>query len=327
MMSCHPPRLCVLFLGLCTPIPACAQTVVQHSGRAILTVRAPQKDGIAAIALADTVEVTLQIEGLKGLDVSAADPISTSPGWRLHRASPAQIMELAKGGVRWRQSFVFEPLGPGTLTLQIEPLRYREGKGGFSTLAWTPIVVQVTAGLTDPDWKKLREQPEIETLPPPAEEANPWPWIAACAGLLGLGVGAFWLWRRHRQPASSLPPEHWAFHELDRLLAMRLAEQGKVEGFHTLLANVVRRYLERKFQLPARRRTTPEFLQNLQDASRFRSEQREFLRGFLERCDLAKFAAAAPPAEECQALAAQARAFIQETALQETARRNRQAGE
>jgi hypothetical protein len=37
------------------------------------------------------------------------------------------------------------------------------------------------------------------------------------------------------------------------------------------------------------------------------------LRDILERCDLAKFAAAAPSPEECAAAAEQARSFIAET--------------
>jgi hypothetical protein len=41
--------------------------------------------------------------------------------------------------------------------------------------------------------------------------------------------------------------------------------------------------------------------------------QQGLLREFLERCDMAKFARAAPPPDECRAVAAMARSFVQET--------------
>ncbi len=84
--------------------------------------------------------------------------------------------------------------------------------------------------------------------------------------------------------------------------------------FHTELSDVVRRYLELRFQLRAPRQTTAEFLESMRDAPQLTGEQQALLRDLLERCDLAKFARAAAPPEECQAAAAMARTFVQQTA-------------
>ena len=100
-------------------------------------------------------------------------------------------------------------------------------------------------------------------------------------------------------------------HELKRVLALQLPDKNKTEGFHTLLANIVRRYLEREFQLPARRRTTAEFLEVLQSCPKLPPARQEFLRDFLIRCDLAKFAGVTATPADCAALADKVRAFIE----------------
>jgi hypothetical protein len=140
-------------------------------------------------------------------------------------------------------------------------------------------------------------------------EHTPWGAIAGGVGLGVLLLVAFIWWRR-RRPAST-SAEQRALRELERVLALRLPEQGKTGRFHWLLANVVRRYLEKKFQLPARRRTTREFLGSLASSDKLSTERRDFLRDFLPRCDLAKFAGADVGAKECLALAEKVRGFVQ----------------
>ena len=172
------------------------------------------------------------------------------------------------------------------------------------------MAVRVLTSITTPDLKELRDPTVIEALPAPPE-AGKFPWGEVGAGVLLalLATASFLYWRRRARP-SPHPAERRALRELDRVLAWQLPEQGKIEQFHTLLANVVRRYLENKFQLPARRRTTAEFLDVLRSSQRLTGAEQEFLSDFFRRCDLAKFAAASVSATECLALAEKARAFI-----------------
>ena len=79
------------------------------------------------------------------------------------------------------------------------------------------------------------------------------------------------------------------------------AQGAKVEEFHTLLANVMRRYLEKKHGLPVRHLTTPEFGLLLEREPKLSDAQKAFLRPFFEQCDLAKFAGAAVPEATCRA--------------------------
>lgn len=65
-----------------------------------------------------------------------------------------------------------------------------------------------------------------------------------------------------------------------------------VESALVSLTDIVRHYLEKRFNLPARRRTTEEFLSGLErdKKSALRESDRGFLKGFLEAADMVKFA-------------------------------------
>jgi MYXO-CTERM domain-containing protein len=285
-----------------------ASTVWEKNGPATVVVDAPVANGSVTLTLADVLTVTVRVDGPKTLEVNPPEPITKSAGWRLIEASPvAAAVDLE--GRHWRQSFILEPLAPGELSLQIEPLLIRSQGDEFQKLSWRAVPVRVQTNITAAELGALRDPTVIESLPEPAEaEPPPWGWLGA--GAL-LGLVALYLWRRRRRwRPSAMPAEARALRAIDRLLALRLPEQGKIERFHTLLANIVRRYLDRKLELSARRRTTREFLDVLRTSEKLADSQQEFLRDFFTRCDLAKFAGAGAAAADCADLAAQARAFI-----------------
>ncbi len=286
-----------------------SQTVFQRNGTASLLVHAPVIENRLDLRLADVLKITLRVEGPRDLEVTIPDKITQSPGWGVREVSPAGTFDLEGNRRRWEQTFTFEPLAPQTLGLQIEPLRVRVPGAEPVSHSWKPLLVRVTSTITDPNLKELRDQVTLEMPPLARDSSANWPWIALAISALAVFFLGFFLWKKRQLASPALPPERWALRELDRLRALGLAEQGRVERFHTLLANILRRYLEKKFQLPARRRTTPEFLQNLPSCSLDPGRQ-AFLRAFFERCDLAKFAAASATAAECRALAEQARDFV-----------------
>ncbi len=265
--------------------------VFQTNGSASLLVDAPRdKDGFK-IQLADTLKITVVVEGRPALTVKPPVKLTKSAGWRLIQASPPTLSEQGQAGKRWQQDYFFEPLAPKTLALQIEPFEISDGKETLRKIDWEPIPVQVHTSITEPEITSLRDPTVIEPLPPvPGAEIDPWLSIALSLTLLVLAiVMAIWWRRRYRQ--RPVRARQTALRELERLLALNLPEKNKTEGFHTLLANIVRRYLEREFQLPARRSTTAEFLEILQSCQKLPPPRQEFLRDFLLRCDLAKFAA------------------------------------
>jgi hypothetical protein len=318
----RPPRLLVvvvLVVGSVCRVAGAAEDAapyVQEHGPARLTVEGGTvRDGKVEVPLSGTLRVVFTVRGGAGLEVEPVKALTTAEGWAV-RTSAAPQQTSANGRVSWRQEFVLEPAKPGELPLPLAPLRYRETAGPWRTVAWDAAPVQVTTEVATADLKQLHDVRGPIQLPEPP----PWPrWplgVALAVLLAGVAVGVWRLRRRTLPETPPLPPHEWALRELDRLETLNLPEQGEIDRYHTLLSDILRRFLELRFQLHAPRQTTAEFLQAAETSRQLAPAQQELLREFMQRCDLAKFARALASAEECRAAAELARSFISQTATQ-----------
>jgi hypothetical protein len=219
-------------------------------------------------------------------------------------------------GERWQITLHLDPRKDGKVELHPAPVDYTEGPEAVKhRVEWRAIPLVITSDLASLDPKKeLRDITAPEDPPPAPPSWVRWlPWAGIAAALAGLVAGGWGLRRRLVKPTPPLAPHEWAAQELDRLATLHLPESGELERYHTLLSDIVRVYLERRFNLPASQQTTVEFLETMRRSPQLTAAQQRLLREFLERCDMAKFARAAPPPEECRAVAEMARTFILET--------------
>lgn len=290
--------------------PVAESTVLQQQGPATLSVRAKVERGQVSMRLADSLLLTLTIDGSSELEVTPAS-LQASEVIKVRGQPAPLIMPNGKDRLRWQQTFHLEPLVPGNHAIQIEPLEYREKPGEWKKVTWRPVSIKVTTQVKSADAEDIRDITDIEEL---RSRPSPWIWVywslGGVGGLILLLVG-FHQWRKRRRHAlPTLSPEQWAAREMERVMGLNLPARGEVERFHTMLSNVVRRYLEKRFALPARRQTTPEFLQTMQHAPQLSADQQALVRGFLERCDLAKFANAQVSVEECTATAEMVANFL-----------------
>jgi hypothetical protein len=139
--------------------------------------------------------------------------------------------------------------------------------------------------------------------------------LAAVVIIALLGVGA-WRWlRRRRRPRALLPFEV----ALQRLEDIRpLMQPQSVREFSTAVSDIVRSYIELRFDLIATHRTTEEFLRDLLESSKASLvRHRALLSEFLQQCDLVKFAGISLTPQTMESLHHSARAFVLETAQPE----------
>lgn len=289
---------------------AAADSLLQISGPAKLLTSAEQENGVVLLAYSGMLELSVEVSGGDALEVRPPETWTASPGWKIKEVSRA-TNKHRETGWRWRQTITLDPLAPGSQTLQLEKLRYRDTPdGAWQAISFKPLTVKITPQIHEGDLQKLREQTPIEELPPPPEPIPWWPFMLAGLGVLGLGLVWFVLRRRWVGKAPSRTPREIALYELARLKALDLPGKGHGEAFHTLLANIVRRYLEKEYHLPARRKTTQEFAKLLAETPRLPVEQKERLCRFLERCDLGKFAGTSMSVQDCDSLERQARELL-----------------
>lgn len=139
------------------------------------------------------------------------------------------------------------------------------------------------------------------------------PALLAAALLLALGAYGGWRWWRRRRRPRVLLPFELALQRLEQIRA--LLQPARVREFSIAVSDIVRSYIEQRFEVTATHRTTEEFLRDLLDSSNGSlARHRALLSAFLQQCDLVKFAGMSLNLQSMESLHDSARAFVLETA-------------
>ena len=117
--------------------------------------------------------------------------------------------------------------------------------------------------------------------------------------------------KRHFTPA--LPAHEIAYQALRELQSKNYLKRGEVKNYYIELSNIVRKYIEDRFNLRAPEMTTEEFLNAAGNNEAFSSEQRKLLSDFLSHCDLVKFAKYLPQQKEAELSFESAKRLIDQT--------------
>lgn len=155
---------------------------------------------------------------------------------------------------------------------------------------------------------------DIHDIRGPKTLPGSWPLPLLILGAILLAIGAFvvWFWRRraHHVRALSLTEQ-----TLQRLEAIRpLMRPASAREFGIEASEIVRTYVERRFDVVATQRTTEEFLQSLlQDSRAALAGYRPLLGDFLQQCDFVKFAGGSLTSPDMESLFQSARKFVLET--------------
>jgi uncharacterized protein DUF4381 len=138
------------------------------------------------------------------------------------------------------------------------------------------------------------------------------PAVAAGVVILALGLYRVWRWRRNRRARILLPYER----ALERLEDIRaLMQPAGAREFSVAVSDIVRGYIEQRFEVAVTRRTTEEFLRDLlQTTHAVLARHQSLLGDFLYQCDFVKFAGIGLTLQDMEALRQSARTFVLATA-------------
>ncbi|MFN3305635.1 MAG: hypothetical protein ACK42Z_00425 [Candidatus Kapaibacteriota bacterium] len=134
-----------------------------------------------------------------------------------------------------------------------------------------------------------------------------WDYIPYILGVLGiiliLGLVYYFL-RKRRQikeeiaEEMKLPPHIVALRELKELDSEKLWQKGEVKRFHTRLTEIIRKYIERRFSIPALEMISSEIITELYRLDSVNRELVQKLERSFEISDLVKFAKFIPLPDE-----------------------------
>ncbi len=111
--------------------------------------------------------------------------------------------------------------------------------------------------------------------------------------IIGGGTGLYFYRKKKTElfsaPQDTTTAEEIAFRELEKISQMDLIKQGKIKLYYILISEVIRKYIEKRFEISVLDRTTYELYRQMRMLN-INNKQCRQIRDFLEECDLVKFA-------------------------------------
>ena len=250
------------------------------------------------ISTAEWVLVEVAVLAAEGLSVRLpAAEQAVAGGLEVARTDTVPPALQEGGQVRWVRRFEMQPFLAGTY--QVPGLAVVvAGEDGATTVTirTEPVDLTVTSVFSGvEETPRLQEVAEPMPAPPRVGRLV----LFAALAIVAAGVAAALVVLVRRRAARSaarsalVPPHEAALAALRKLAADDVLHRDLL-AFHTAVAAIVRRYLERRFGVRAPERTTEELMFILAGGSWLDDPQRRALHAFLAQCDQVKFARARP---------------------------------
>jgi hypothetical protein len=171
--------------------------------------------------------------------------------------------------------------------------------------AWLTLLPAAALGQAAEDIRDIR-----------GPKAMPKSWVvpAVLAGVIVVALCAYVVWRRRDR---GIQPRTLTLSErtLERLDSTRpLMHPDTAREFGIAASELIRDYIQKRFDVVAPQRTTEEFLQTLlQSSNDALARHRSLLAEFLQQCDFVKFAGNSLAVTDMESLFQSARRFVLET--------------
>ncbi|MCK5218368.1 LPXTG cell wall anchor domain-containing protein [bacterium] len=249
--------------------------------------------------IGDPVRVEVKISAQPGLELLDFDYGERLGEWEVERVKKGEL-EMAAGQGTRLDTITLTTYLPGEIEVPslTVPFRLPDGKAGEFRSA--PLKIKVAPlplreGEKPGQWRDLKSsQGMIST------------WWFIGLGLLAAAAAGFWWYYQRRKKLEaaagitrepSQPPEEAARQRLKALQNSNHLASGESKIYYIELSDILRRYLEGRFNVPAIDRTTHELFRELK-ATNIKRQEHMVIRNMLERSDMVKFAKALPSENE-----------------------------
>jgi hypothetical protein len=261
-----------------------------------LSVRQPAKAKVAFPQFADTIVSKVQV-----VRVGKADTIIDKTNPNIITINKSYTITSFDAGAYTLPSFSFTlPNGvikTDPITLQVATVKVDTTKGVYDVKK--PIVVSYTV------LDELRDDSG---------------WIALAIAVLLAAGGLFWYLKTRpvkekpvvKITAPIVPAHQIAISKLKALKDKKLWQQDEVKEYYIELSEILREYLEKRYEIKTHEKTTDEIFAGLRHID-IRSDSKNTLRSILELSDLVKFAKAKPIPSENELSLENALVFVMQT--------------
>jgi len=264
-----------------------------------------------SVTIGDKIHYTLVARSSRGIEVEFPQFVDNLGGLAVRDFGfSVKNWLFFKVYKRW---YVLNTYTSGDYTIPAAVIKYRRAGGK----RWDKVNVKELKVKVKSVLKSAQGIPEIRDIYPPFYYSNKKK-IFIIAVLVFLLVSACVAWRiaagrKTEENILTLKAHEIAYKDLEELKNKDYISRGEFETYFTELSDIVRHYLENRFNIRAPEMTTEEFLNALRHGKMFSREHKDFLKDFLSHCDLVKFARYDSDVGEAQKSFSAARSLIDQT--------------
>ena len=309
----------ILAAGLVWPWPAQAAPAEPDSaGKSVISVESYVDR--ATITIGDRILYTLKIVTDPKVQLEPPSLGSNLGAFEVKDYKFHDPVKTKDGKVINQSEYLITTFTTGEYVIPPITIRYTDPEGEKKEIKSEPLFILVkSVGASESD------QEDIRGLKSPIDVPGGYlGYLLILPVLALLGAGGF-LYYRRRSRGLAMPeiPEElqrpaWgvALFELNRLRESDLLARRQIKKYFISLSDIVRKYTERRYEIPALDRTTEEIRGEIK---RLKLEPRiaESLHGLLFFCDLVKFAKYVPAAEEIENSLSEAYNLVNSTKQEE----------
>jgi hypothetical protein len=316
----RPPRNLAILLGgaIAWLALGCGRESVEPRLEEVEPVEIQASVDRAVATTGDLITYQIRVERSPDYEIEIPEPGAEIAGFRITdtrresselrsgRAVDERIYELRADLVG---SYVLPPVAVGYRPLEDGE---SDSPAPWEIVATSEIFVEVESVLpSDGEATDIRGLKPLERR----KRQIPWLWIGVGAAVVALGLGLIvWLVRRRKGPDEVVvPPHELAFSNLDALRATDFDDLEAVRRFYFSISEIIRFYVEGRFELNATDLTTEEIVVELPELTDLGPSENEQLSRFLKSTDRVKFANHEPLQPEIEQTYEEALTFVEAT--------------
>jgi hypothetical protein len=249
------------------------------------------------IVIGDQAKISLTIDMKRGYEITWPVVDSLVKNIEILRRSTIDTLSSTAGRMKLRQQFQITSFDSGRYTIPGFRIPFHNA-AQTDTLSTLPLTIEVLTLPID-SAKGLFDIKKPYGAPLTLKEALPYIGLGL-TGILLLAVMVYVIRkvRRHQpliaQKSYTEPAHIIALRELDRLKEEKLWQQGLTKEYYTRLTEIVRAYIEARYQIPALEQTSDEIMESVKFIGFEEENTLHALSELLSLADLVKFAKALP---------------------------------
>ena len=270
------------------------------------------------ILIGDQLEMMIEVE--KSNDFDVWFPIfedSLTEHINVVQNLGIDTVDIDKNKSRLIQKYIITSFDSGVF--EIPALKFPlSSKTGNDTIESTPVKLVVNTLPVDLE-KPIKDIKSIYKAP--ITFAEIWPFLLIPVGLLLLILLLNYISKKikakepiiPRFEKPKTPPEVIALRDLNSLKSKKLWQQGRIKEYYSLLTEIIRVYIEGRFDIMAMEQTSEEILERFEKTDYGTKEEYIYLRKMFLTADMVKFAKGTTLADENELHMANAYKFVENT--------------